>query len=392
MDSGFHKILIGYISSEAEEDDIISVLEELKSPEGVIQLKGMERRMFTNYRILETDDENLFQKLTEEEVKIKGQIVECHEFKGEETYKKFIEKYQNRVVFLTGIPLTCEISFIRHEINQRLELRDLFILRINKKVNKHFGFATFNSKEERDKAIAMKKLKMKKFKITFKDFKAQSLEKKLFKKEKKPKKSQEVPQSEPQEAAREEQPPITEEAVQEAERQEIAEDPDPSINSQCNIENPEDAMNILKADCLKIKSNHILPGNVSFNQLTAPRHREFPTGSFQQSYSEDPRNMNRLHLDPCNRESDQSFNSSLKLFLKTPLENVSGRNPSNSEIEIYASELRRRTEPVQRNERQQDVVGAMDQRTFQLFGNYHHVHAPKFHSESFDNESLGSSN
>ena len=148
---------------------------------------------------------------------------------------------------------------------------DLFILKINKKVNKHFGFATFITVEDKERALLMKKLKIKKYKISFKEFKAESLEKTLFKKKsKKPKVDSQIEIR--QEVNNQEEQEIHEPEVQ------VNFDTPPQPELRHNLENPEDAIEILKSKSLEIKSNHHLPGNISFNHPPVYHHRRFPTG------------------------------------------------------------------------------------------------------------------
>lgn len=336
MESAF-QIFIGFISSEAEEKDIMECLENESKEASSFELRGMERRMFTNYRIVETDDEELFSNLTQKRIEVKGQAIECSRFQGRQTYSEFIEKYEDQVVFLTGIPLTCDIGYIREKISEFLSLRDLFILRINKKVNKHFGFATFATSQDKQKALKMKKIKIKKFKITFKEFSGKSLEKQLFKKEK-------VDNKKHEKDGGKEASETTKKAVNASKEHQANQAGLKKPKSQvprshvggtrsfvkrkgpmhpgfsnsnlqhsrqgvsltkeieCSLRNPVNSEEILKSKTRDIRINHSIPGNVIYNKPPLPRnpHYLFSNGLYK----------------PCRRDLD--LGNPRSLFPRTP--------------------------------------------------------------------------
>lgn len=388
MDISF-QIFIGFISPEVDEEEILDAIrKEIISESTITNLKliGMERRMFTNYRILETNERILYQKLLNERIEIKGQEVECHTFRGEETYDYFVKKYKEQVVFLTGIPLTCDISFIKEKLNEFFELRDLFILKINKKVNKHFGFVTFTSAEDKKRALEMKKMKIDKFKITFKKFKEESLDKKLFKKKEDENEDlliTENPQSININAQETDHP-----SEQQMQDQEEEYSNDEIYGSEVesaevsNIENPEDATKLLQFESQKIFSNHHRPGNISFNK--PPRDtqlRNFPYEQLDYDNSTDPKDPNYFLLENNNRISQNKKNSSEFLFSLDPF--ISQKS-SYDYVSGVIEDPEIDEEPKPQNPILQKEKGG--KRVFNLFGNYEHFPVTKFQTSNNEGE------
>jgi hypothetical protein len=173
------QLFLGFVPRPLPDEYLISYFSKFSSsPSTLLSFATRERSLFTNYKILVIEnDEAAYSKILSGQHLLCNQSLVVWEYKGAETYDKFISQFSSRCVFLSGVPLSINTDEIFDEINSQFELLDLFVLKNGLKVNKHYGFATFKTEIGKRLAVTKKKFKTKKFKISCKNFELNHLEK-----------------------------------------------------------------------------------------------------------------------------------------------------------------------------------------------------------------------
>lgn len=182
-----YKIFLGFVPRTLSDSTILSYFASFCSPISQPGLKFDEREvpLFTNYKILNVETKQDFDAIVKASHVLANQVLYVTPYQHEETFKEFISTFSDRCVYVSGIPLTLNTDLIFEKINEKCKLRDLFILKNGLKVNKHYGFATFETEEFKEEALGIRKFKGKKFKVTIKEFDTSQLDKmKLGKKKK----------------------------------------------------------------------------------------------------------------------------------------------------------------------------------------------------------------
>jgi hypothetical protein len=171
------KLFLGFVPRTLPDEYLLDYFSNFCSARTELFIERRKRSLFTNYKILNVSDASTKARILNNPHHLGNQLLLVWEFHGEATFQKFIATFSNRCVFLSGIPLTIDTDEIFDEINSEFRLLDLFILKNGLRINKHYGFATFESEEIKQMALMKKKFKSRKFKISCKNFELKFLEK-----------------------------------------------------------------------------------------------------------------------------------------------------------------------------------------------------------------------
>lgn len=178
------KIFLAFVPRTLSDGSILSYFASFCTPETqkMAHFDERGRPLFTNYKVLNVKSKYDFDQIVGREHYLLSQKLYVVPFDGDSSFQEFISLYSNRCVYISGIPLTLNTDRIFERIDQECKLKDLFVLKNGLKVNKHYGFATFETEEIKSRALCLRKFKGRKFKVTIKEFDMSQLDKMLPKK------------------------------------------------------------------------------------------------------------------------------------------------------------------------------------------------------------------
>ena len=184
------QVFVAFIPSELDEEEILPHLNKaalrlipacrpsLSAGEGPLSLVDITdyEDIPSNYRVVETTNKTLYSKMLEEDLVLKGQKLLCWPFEGSETLERYFAEYLPRCVFVTGVPLTIDLGYLRGLVVDEATFLDFYVPKSSKTVYKHYGFITFETEEGAAKIVQLKKIKFdhekskKKRKLNFRMF------------------------------------------------------------------------------------------------------------------------------------------------------------------------------------------------------------------------------
>jgi hypothetical protein len=139
------------------------------------QIEDSPCHFFALSKLIHFKDQRCLKEFLKVKHKINGSWIYSTEFKGIETLKNISKKVEKKCLFLSGIQMTTKIETLRGFLSRQFKFNYLFVPRMGERTNKHFGFICFETEEDKNHALELRKFKLKKKKLVLKDFDVFSL-------------------------------------------------------------------------------------------------------------------------------------------------------------------------------------------------------------------------